>query len=168
MVYDDAEQLYSEVRKDCQVLLENALGVLFSDSVPLSENSSISQPFNVIAVNTSPFARRDIIKIPLLGVGKNLLPKPLQSTVDGKYGYVLLQTQEHEILAKSVTVSTEHGPVSGKCAVPQRVRNLTRHVPSVHQWLRPLHPEEFKFAAHNFAGTHHQLIRCEIETRVAP
>jgi alpha-mannosidase len=121
MVYDDAEQLYSEVRKDCQALLEDALGVLLSDSVPLSGNSSISQPFNVIAVNTTSFARRDIVKIPISGPSENLLPKPAQTTVDGKDGYLLLQTQEHEILAQSAVVPTEHGPVSGKCAVVQQV-----------------------------------------------
>ena len=121
MVYDDAEQLYSEVHKDCQALLEDALGVLLSDSVPLSENSSISQPFNVIAVNTTPFARRDIVKIPISAASENLLPKPTQTTVDEKHGYVLLQTQEHEILAQPAVESTEHGPVSGKCAIAQQV-----------------------------------------------
>lgn len=119
MVYDDAEQLYSEVNKDCQVLLEDALGVLLSDSVPLSEESPISQPFNVIGVNTTPFARRDIIKIPLSGVGQNLLSKPAQTTVDGKHCYVLLQAQENETLAQPAVVPTEHGPVSGKYAVAQ-------------------------------------------------
>ncbi|KAG8215120.1 Aldehyde/histidinol dehydrogenase [Butyriboletus roseoflavus] len=112
MVYDDADQLYSEVHKDCQVLLEDALGVLLSDTVPLSKNSPISQPFNVIGVNTTPFARRDIIKIPLSGVGQNLLSKPAQTTVDGKHCYVLLQTQENEALAQPAAVPSEHGPVS--------------------------------------------------------
>lgn len=117
MVYDDAEQLYSEVHKDCQTLLEDALGVLLSDSVPLSENSPISQLFNVIAVNTTPFARRDIIKMPLSGVGQNLLSKPVQTSVDGKHCYALLQTQENEMLARPATVSTEHDLVSGNCPV---------------------------------------------------
>ncbi|KAF8549819.1 glycoside hydrolase family 38 protein [Imleria badia] len=112
MVYDDAEQLYSEVRKDCQALLEDAFGVLLSDSVPLSGDSSISQPFNVVAVNTTPFARRDIIKIPMSGAGQNLLPGSVQTSVDGNHGYVLLQTQENEIIAQPAVASTEHGPVS--------------------------------------------------------
>lgn len=124
MVYDDAEQLYSEVHKDCRALLEDALGVLLVDSVPLSENSPISQLFNVMAVNTTPFARRDIIKIPLSGVGQNLVSKPAQTTVDGKHCYVLLQTQENEVLAHPAAVSTEHGPVSRKCAVAQYVLDL--------------------------------------------
>ena len=120
MVYDDAEQLYSEVRKDCQALLESALGVLLVDSVPLSGNSSISQPFNIIGVNTTPFARRDIVKIPISGTSQSLLPGPAQTTVDGKHGYVLLQTEENEILAQPAIV-TEHGPVSGKCPVAQQL-----------------------------------------------
>lgn len=119
MVYDDAEQLYSEVRKDCHALLEDALGALLPGSVSLSENSQNSQPFNVVAVNTTPFTRRDLIKIPLLGVGINLLPKPVQSTLDGKHGYVLLESRDNEILAKPAAVSTEHGLVSGKCTVTQ-------------------------------------------------
>lgn len=124
MVYDDAEQLYSEVQKDCRVLLEHALGVLLSDSVPLSEKSPIAQPFNLIAVNTTPFARRDIIKMPLSGVGQNLVSKLAQTTVDGKHCYALLQTKENEILAQPAAVSTEHGPVSGERPVTHSVLNL--------------------------------------------
>ncbi|KAF8128024.1 glycoside hydrolase family 38 protein [Boletus edulis] len=111
MVYDDAEQLYSEVREDCKALLEDALGVLFSGSVPLSGDLPMS-PFNVLAVNMTPFARRDIIKIPISGTGQNLLPEPVQTTVDGKHGYMLLETLENEILAHPTVVSAEHGPVS--------------------------------------------------------
>lgn len=159
MVYDDAEQLYSEVRKDCETLLEDAFGVLLSDSVPLSVDSPISQPFNVIAVNTTPFARRDIIKIPVSAACQNLLPSSVQTTVDGKHDYVLLETQKNEIIAQPAVASTEHGPVSGKCAAGQQTNiELTRHVSSIHQWLRPHHPEESESPAHDFAGTHHQLV----------
>ena len=121
MVYEDAEQLYSEVRKDCEAVLEDALGVLLLDSVPLFGKSPVSQPFNVIAVNTTPFARRDIIKIPLSGAGQNLLAKPAQTTVDGNHAYVLLEAQENEMLAHPAAVSAEYGPVSGMSAVAQQV-----------------------------------------------
>lgn len=112
MVYEDAEQLYSEVRKDCQALLEDALAVLLSNSMPLFGDSPVSQPFNIIAVNTTPFARRDIVKIPMSGAGQSLLAQPAQTTADGKHAYVLLETQENGILAQPVVSSTEHGSVS--------------------------------------------------------
>ena len=161
MAYVDAEQLYSEVRKDGDAILEDALSALLSDSVPLSENSTISKPFNIIAVNTTPFARRDIVKMPLFGVGQNLLPKPLQLTMDGKHGYVLLESHENEILSKPTALSTEHGPVSGECTLVPRVLNLMEHMPSIHQWPGPCYPGEFKITAHDLAGTDHQFIRCE-------
>lgn len=114
MVYIDAEKLYSEVREDCHTILDNALGVLLSNSVPLSESLSDSQPFNIIAINPTPFARREIIKIPLTGGNRNLFPTSLQSTVDGKHGFALLEFQENEMLAKPTVISTDHGSVSGK------------------------------------------------------
>ncbi|KAF9228240.1 glycoside hydrolase family 38 protein [Gyrodon lividus] len=113
MVYEDAEQLYYEVRKDCQALLEEALGVLLSGSASLLGNvAPSSQPFNLIAVNTTPFSRRDVIKIPISAVSQNLLPQPVQTSADGKHAYVLLQTQGNEMIARPTALSADYTPVS--------------------------------------------------------
>jgi len=111
MVYVDAEKLYSEVRKDCKAMLEDALAVLLSGAMPLSEDSPISHSSSLVAVNTTPFARRDIIKIPV-GTAQSLLAEPAQTTVDGKHAYVLLETQENGMLAQPSALTAEHGPVS--------------------------------------------------------
>ncbi|KIJ07646.1 glycoside hydrolase family 38 protein [Paxillus involutus ATCC 200175] len=112
MVYDDAEQLYSEVRKDCQALLEEAFGVLLSGSVSLLGDMPSSQPFNLVAVNTTPFPRRDVIKIPVSVVSQSLIPQPVQMSADGKHAYVLLQAQENEMIARLTVLSADYTPAS--------------------------------------------------------
>ncbi|KIJ12332.1 glycoside hydrolase family 38 protein [Paxillus involutus ATCC 200175] len=112
MVYEDAEQLYSEVRKDCQALLEEAFGVLLSGSVSLLGDVPSSQPFDLVAVNTTPFPRRDVIKIPVSAVNQGLIPQPVQTSVDGKHAYVLLQAQENEMVARPTVLSADYTPAS--------------------------------------------------------
>ncbi|KAF9235409.1 glycoside hydrolase family 38 protein [Melanogaster broomeanus] len=110
MVYEDAEQLYSEVRKDCQVLLEAAFGVLLSGSVSLLDNVPASS--QLIGVNTTPFPRRDVVKIPRFAVVQNMLSQPVQMSVDGKHAYVLMQTHENQMVAQPTLVGADHSPVS--------------------------------------------------------
>ncbi|KIJ05577.1 glycoside hydrolase family 38 protein [Paxillus involutus ATCC 200175] len=112
MVYNDAEQLYSEVRKDCQALLEEAFGVLLSGSVSLLGDVPSSQPFDLVAVNTMPFPRRDVIKIPVSAVSQSLIPQPVQMSADGKHAYVLLQAQENEMIARLTVLSADYTPAS--------------------------------------------------------
>lgn len=82
MVYEDAEKLYAEVRADTEALTEDALRVIYPGSCPLS--SASSGPQTLFAHNTTPFARRDIVRVPLSsGV--------LQMTSDGKEGYVVME-----------------------------------------------------------------------------
>ena len=93
MVYEDAEKLYAEVRTDAEVLINNALGVLYPGSLPLSSSLPVpaSGTLTLFAHNTTPFARRDVVRVPLGkgGVGsENVL---LQTTSDGKEGYVILE-----------------------------------------------------------------------------
>jgi alpha-mannosidase len=62
MVYEDAEKLYAEVRADTEALTEDALRVIYPDS---SRSPLPSGPHTLFAHNTTPFARRDIVRVPL-------------------------------------------------------------------------------------------------------
>ncbi len=87
MVYDDAEILYAEVRTDTEALIEDAFCVLYPGSHPLSSAASVSSsgPLMIFAHNTTPFARREIVRVPLG------CDNVLQMTSDGKEGYVVLE-----------------------------------------------------------------------------
>lgn len=93
MVYKDAEKLYGEVRTDAEGLIDNALRVLYPGSLPLSSAASApppSGPLTIFAHNTTFFARRDIVRVPL-GKGGIDPASVLQTTGDGKEGYVILE-----------------------------------------------------------------------------
>ncbi|KAI0287851.1 glycoside hydrolase family 38 protein [Russula brevipes] len=86
----DAEKLYAEVREDTEALVEKALGVLYPGSFPLSGPESASGPLTIFAHNTTPFARRDIVRVPLAegGISSGSV---LQTSSDGKGGFVVLE-----------------------------------------------------------------------------
>jgi alpha-mannosidase len=90
MVYGDAEKLYAEVRTDTETLVDRALAVLYPSSLPLS-SASTSGPLTVFAHNTTPFARRDVVRVPLGERGLSSGNILLQKTSDGKEGYVVLE-----------------------------------------------------------------------------
>ncbi|KAI0248419.1 glycoside hydrolase family 38 protein [Lactifluus subvellereus] len=108
MVYDDAEKLYAEVRTDTEALIDNALRVLYPGSLPLSSAASVSAsgPLTVFAHNTTPFARRDIVRVPLAGGGAGS-GDVLQTTSDGKEGYVVLEGRAGGGLALPSQVSAK-------------------------------------------------------------
>ena len=87
MVYEDAEKLYAEVRRDTEALTEEALRVIYPGSLSLS--SAPSGPLTLFAHNTTPFSRRDIVRVPL--GGGTSTGNVLQTTSDGKEGYVVLE-----------------------------------------------------------------------------
>lgn len=93
MVYEDAEKLYAEVRTDTESLVDRALAVLYPSSLPLSSAvpASTSGPLTVFAHNTTPFARRDVVRVPLGERGITSRDVLLQKTSDGKEGYVVLE-----------------------------------------------------------------------------
>jgi alpha-mannosidase len=93
MVYDDAEKLYAEVRTDTETLVDRALAVLYPSSLPLSSAApaSASGPLTVFAHNTAPFARRDVVRVPLGERGISSGNILLQKTSDGKEGYIVLE-----------------------------------------------------------------------------
>ncbi|KAF5362894.1 hypothetical protein D9758_007045 [Tetrapyrgos nigripes] len=93
MVYEDAEKLYAEVAKDGQKLLEEALTILLPNSVRLTPDvklgthSSVSQ---IMSVNTTPFRRREVVKIPLTGASSSVKSVIAQLDADGKTGYAII------------------------------------------------------------------------------
>ena len=89
MVYDDAEKLYAEVRADTDAVVDKALRVLYPGSLPLS--SPTSGKLTLFAHNTTPFARRDVVRVPLGEGGICSEDVLLQRTSDGKEGYVVLE-----------------------------------------------------------------------------
>jgi alpha-mannosidase len=92
MVYEDAEKLYAEVRADAEAVVDNALCVLYPGSVSLSSAAAAPAlgPLTVFAHNTTPFPRRDIVRVPL-AEGRVSSGNVLQTTSDGKEGYVVLE-----------------------------------------------------------------------------
>lgn len=91
MVYDDAEKLYAEVKKDGEALLEEAFSILFPHSVPLTPSSRTkSLGGKIVAFNTTFLPRWDIIKIPLVKAGPALKAQVLQASENGKEGYAIM------------------------------------------------------------------------------
>ncbi|KAJ7467473.1 glycoside hydrolase family 38 protein [Mycena latifolia] len=75
MVYDDAEKLYAEVRKDGVEMLDEALDVLLGGKRPGQGQGQ------VVAYNTTPFARREVVSLP---------PGAAQMQAEGA-GYAVVQ-----------------------------------------------------------------------------
>jgi alpha-mannosidase len=116
MVYDDAEKLYAEVRKDGESLLEEAFEALFQKSLPLSHDT-VLKPSNVagdiVAFNTTFFPRRDVVKIPLRGGASQLKSKVVQTSLDGNVGYALMDSSGGYSLAIPSGLYADCMPASG-------------------------------------------------------
>lgn len=144
MVYDDAEAIFSEIRKSGDALFEDAISILMPSSSPLSSLSDTIYSDNtsststagltfanggadLIGLNTTFFPRRDIVKIPkealgaLKGPGKEY---EVQELRDGSGAYVVMDGKEGQGVARPIgknDVALVDGPgfapgVSGKCA----------------------------------------------------
>ncbi|KAG6862107.1 hypothetical protein C0995_005917 [Termitomyces sp. Mi166 len=95
MVYEDAEKLYEEVRKDGEALLDEAFGVLFPDSVALNASANLKAlppTGKIVSFNTTFFRRSDIIQVPLVGANSGLKSQVLQTSSDGTVGYAVVNT----------------------------------------------------------------------------
>jgi alpha-mannosidase len=100
MVYDDAEKLYAEIKKDGEALLEAALKVLYPRSSPVDLRlplpTALATSGALIGHNTTPFQRRDIIPLPLGGAGAALKNKVVQTSSDGTIGYALMESEQSD------------------------------------------------------------------------
>lgn len=141
MVYDDAEAIFSEIRKSGDALFEDAISILMPSSSPLSSlsdtiysDSTSPTPLtfanggaDLVGLNTTFFPRRDIGKIPkealgaLKGPGKEY---EVQELRDGSGAYVVMDGREGQGVTRPIAkndVALVDGPgfapgVSGKCA----------------------------------------------------
>ncbi|KAI5117584.1 hypothetical protein M0805_004579 [Coniferiporia weirii] len=107
MVYEDAEVYYAEVAKKGRALFNEALSILLhpaasialspSDPTPLAalpKPRPGAGPGSVVAFNTTMFARRDVVQVPLAGTGgSRLCAAVVQAAEDGKTGYALVQAE---------------------------------------------------------------------------
>lgn len=116
MVYDDAEKLYAEIREDVDALLEEAFGALLNKSVPISQEKpakSLESSGSLVAINTTFFPRRDVVKIPLRGASSALKTKVVQTSLDGSIGYALMDCSEGGNLALPKGLFADSMPVQG-------------------------------------------------------
>ncbi|KAH8115672.1 glycoside hydrolase family 38 protein [Phellopilus nigrolimitatus] len=96
MVYEDAEKFYAEVHKEGKALLDEAFGALLQPSFSISPETpfAASTQGTVVAFNTTMFPRLDVVQVPLTGSGgAKLKTKVVQTSVDGKHGYALMQAE---------------------------------------------------------------------------
>ncbi|KZT66211.1 glycoside hydrolase family 38 protein [Daedalea quercina L-15889] len=90
MVYEDAEKLYAEVRKQGDELLEEAWAALLPQSYPFSNTATLSKRGTLLGVNTTHLPRRDVVKVPLGSGATKLKAQVVQAAKDGSHGYALM------------------------------------------------------------------------------
>ena len=93
MVYEDAEKLYAEVRKDGEALLEEAFGVLFpKGSIALTPGTTnlkgLPPSAEVVGYNTTFFPRSEIVQVPATLSASQVLQT--QTTDGAKVGYAVM------------------------------------------------------------------------------
>ncbi|KAK7035350.1 Glycoside hydrolase, 38 vacuolar alpha mannosidase [Paramarasmius palmivorus] len=93
MVYEDAEKLYAEVAEKGNQLIDEALKVVYPDSVPFTPTTKLgpnTQLGDIVAFNPTPFPRREVIQLPISGLSPGLRSAVAQVDPDGKFGYALM------------------------------------------------------------------------------
>lgn len=121
MVYEDAEEYYAEVSKKGHKLLDDAIDALLQpgSSLPLTPAnvaiiSKRTANGSVVAVNTTPFPRRNVVQLPLSGdTTSQLKSAAVQVSVDGKTGYALMQADAGFGLAQPRGMFADCNAVSG-------------------------------------------------------
>ncbi|KAI6046633.1 glycoside hydrolase family 38 protein [Pisolithus marmoratus] len=114
MVYDDAERLYSEVKRDCQKMLDEAFGILLAvPSAACGRSPFAGELPGFLALNLTPFSRQEVVEIPLSGDGiLPSFPTVVQTSLDGKRGYALIECEEDGICSREMSMRDECLPVS--------------------------------------------------------
>ena len=112
MVYEDAEKLYAQVKKDGEELIQEAFNAILG--FPSSDARTQPVSGNFIGFNTTPFPRRDVVKVPFAGPqAAKLKSKLVQTTKDGKEGYALMDCATGGRLSSSCGMFADCHPVSG-------------------------------------------------------
>ena len=113
MVYDDAEKLYAQVKEDGSELIDEAFEAIFGWASSDARTQPVSGDF--IGFNTTPFPRRDVVKVPFAGPhAAKLRSKLVQTTKDGKEGYALMDCSMGGPLSSSSGMFADCHPVSSK------------------------------------------------------
>lgn len=137
MVYDDAEAIFSEIRKSGDALFEEAISVLMPSSAPLSflshdlyattfptpsypsvaalnlASEVYADGADLVGLNTTFFPRRDVVKIPkevlgaLNGIGKEY---EVQELKDGSGAYVVMDGREGAGVVRPLGSNEDDGP----------------------------------------------------------
>ena len=168
MVYDDAEKLYAEVRKDGQDLLEEATAVLLPNSTSLSAEALARSKGEIIGINTTFFPRREIVEVPLSSANSYVMNQVIHTSKDMSKGYALLNCLDGGHLAKPSGFFSDCRPVSGTSLsyICPGFRLPSR---SVHQRLRPLCLEELCYSADCVWRKDHQPARrCSVVRALSP
>lgn len=114
MVYDDAEKLYAEVRKEGDALIEEAFKAIFPPSVSLADPVIKSKKTGtLVGFNTTFFPRRDIVEVPLTGAATRLRSQVVQTSKDGTVGLALMDGPTAGGLSYGTGMYADCKPVSG-------------------------------------------------------
>ena len=121
LVYEDAEAIYAEVKRDGELLVEEAFSVLIPKSVPLTP-ATTSKPLSgsckIVAYNTTFFPRWEIVKVPLTKAGSQLKSHILQASDDCREGYAIMHCPKGaglgELQSPSNALHAHLKPVSSK------------------------------------------------------
>ncbi|KIJ30485.1 glycoside hydrolase family 38 protein [Sphaerobolus stellatus SS14] len=116
MVYDDAEKIYAHVAKEGKALLEAAFKVIAPKSVaiPLTgQTFQASSNGKILAYNSTPFPRLDVVQVPLAGSGGNKLRvEAVQVATGGNTGFVLVDATEGSGFGKARGLFADVKPAS--------------------------------------------------------
>ena len=130
MVYEDAEKIYAHVAKEGQALLEAAFKALIPKSIPIppvGQTFQTSSTGRIVAYNSTPFPRLDVIQVPLTGSGGNKLKsEAVQVAKGGHSGFILVDSTEGSGLGKARGLFADVKPASGK-----RSRHILRDYASL-------------------------------------
>ncbi|EJD35944.1 hypothetical protein AURDEDRAFT_74783, partial [Auricularia subglabra TFB-10046 SS5] len=112
MVYDDAEVLYKEVAESGRDILESAFRVLVPNSAPVVKGNPLpAKASRIVAVNTTPFPRREVVPIPL---NSQLRRETVQVAKAGDVGYVLVEELAGGASVGVKGIFSDIVPASGK------------------------------------------------------
>ena len=122
-MYEDAEAIYAEVKRDGELLVEEAFSVLIPNSVPLTP-ATTSKPLSgsckIVAYNSTFFPRWAIVKVPLTKAGSSLKSQILQASDDCREGYAIMHCAKGaglgELRSPSNALHAHIKPVSSECS----------------------------------------------------
>ncbi|KAF7312531.1 Glycoside hydrolase family 38 protein [Mycena indigotica] len=86
MVYDDAEKLYAEVKKDGKKMIDDALDVILGGVQPAASAKTLDE---LVAYNTTFFPRREVVCLPVTTTA-GLRSQVAQLSADGTEGYAVV------------------------------------------------------------------------------